>query len=122
MEDKTRKLIMAIELLALLTAALLILIDYKLKQDLIKLFERIEATIETGQRVYIPDAVFNSNTGSVPDSPVVGDNTTMETPANDKPPRTNGNGRKAAVRGTSANGSRGNRNPAVSEPDKPVGS
>jgi hypothetical protein len=122
MEDKTRKLIMAIEILALLTAALLILVDYKLKQDLIKLFERIEATIAAGQRVYFPDAVFNSDTGSVPDSAVVGDNPTVEAPASDKPNHANSNGRKATVRGTAANGSRGNRNQAVPQPGKPMGS
>src|SRR5882762_9159526 len=107
MEIKTRKLMIALELLAIVTAAVLILIDYKLKQDLLKLFERIESAIETANGLHNQDAGLSADTGGIPGGSVVGDYPIMETPARDTSSPPASAGRKAANQRASANGSRG---------------
>lgn len=106
---------MSLEILALITAAVLILIDYKLKQDLIKLFERIESGIEAANRLHTQDSRINTDTGNIPSGSMVGDNPGMETAASDAANSPNGASRKTANKRTPANGSRGTRNQAVSE-------
>jgi hypothetical protein len=121
MEDKTRKLIIALELVALVTAGILILIDYKLKQDLLKLFERIESAIETGNRLYSQDPDFSADTSRVPRGSMVGDNPPMETSASATAHRANGSGKPRASRGKATDSSRGTRDTPIQESSESVG-
>lgn len=101
-------------------AGILILIDYKLKRDLVDLFARIEAAIETGNRLYDTDTAHTYSGADIRDSTVVGNNPTVETA--DVPKQSNPDGEN----GHKANGyvptqrSRGTRNKTVPGTDKPV--
>ncbi len=115
---RTRRLILALEMLALITSGLLVLIDYRLKQDLLKLFQRIEVAIETANRIYPQNPDVSSDTGDISGGSVVGDNPSVETSAPDITRAANGSGRKTANRRTSPNGSGGTRSAPVSQPGK----
>ena len=52
---KMQRLLLALEGLALITAALLILIDYKLKNDLVVLFGKLEGALEDGRKLFGPE-------------------------------------------------------------------
>lgn len=119
--DKTRNLLLALELIAVTVAGILILIDYKLKRDLLELFARIEAAIETGNRLYSQDTDNANGDSSVPGSFVVGDNPTVETP--NVPEQSNGHGSQRAANGqyTTAKRNRGTGNTQIPDVDKPVG-
>jgi hypothetical protein len=121
MEEKTRKLLLTLELLAIATAAILILIDYKLKQDLLKLFERIETAIGTEQHLFDANTSKPGNSSNIPGSPMVGDNTIMET--SDIPDSANGHGasRQATSKRAAANGNGRTRNTTIPDPDKSMG-
>lgn len=121
-EDKTRRLLLIVEVLAIGTAAVLILIDYKLKQDLVALFRQIEAAMNYESRLYSANAGNPDSYSVVFDSSLVGDNPPVEKTAPDnadKPhaaePKPTGE-RKSAVRGSGA------RSKKVPDADKSVGS
>lgn len=120
-EDKTRKLLMALELLAISVAAVLILIDYKLKRDLLELFARIESAIETGNRIYGTDTDHAGSDNPVPGSFVVGDHSPVET--TDVPSTANGHSKAREANGRFTTAHRDGRtgNTPVPDPDKPVG-
>ncbi len=121
MEDKTRRLLVALELLALVVSALLILVDYKLKQDLLKLFERIESTLETGNGLHPQNPDDRAGAGRVPGRGLVGDMPGVETSANASPPSANGSGKARASRGKAADGDGRTRGAEVSKPGQQVG-
>lgn len=122
MEDKTRKLVMVLEAVALVTAGILILIDYKLKQDLLRLFERIESAIETGNRLFPQDASERPNPSRVPTDTVVGDNPRVGTPTNGQSANGSTRSKPRPSRGKATNGSGGTRDSEIPESSKPVGS
>jgi hypothetical protein len=97
---------------------ILVLIDYRLKQDLLKLFQRIETAIETANGIYPQNPSDNSHTGDVSRGSMVGNDPRMETPATDTAAHANGSGRKTANRRTPPNSSGGARNTPISQPDK----
>jgi hypothetical protein len=94
MEDKTRKLVLALEGLALATALILILIDYKLKNDLVALYRRMEESLADGQKLFA-NSIPDSDTGSIPGSNVVAASPAMETATHTSSPSPNG---KTSVR------------------------
>ena len=116
--EKTKKLLIALELLALATSVILVLIDYRLKQDLLNLFRRIEAGIETASGLLGKDPNFSPDTSGLSGSPLVGDNPIVEATASHSKAPANGAGRKTANRRTPANGSGGAGSPQISESDK----
>jgi hypothetical protein len=122
MEIKTRKLMITLELLALITAAVLILIDYKLKQDLLRLFGRIETAIETANRLHSQDADVSNDTGDIPDSSLVGADPTVEAATGNTKAGTGGPVRKTANQRTAANGNGRTRSAPLSDAGKSVGS
>lgn len=109
-------------MLAVSVAAILILIDYKLKRDLVQLFARIESAIETGNRIYGTGTTDTASDPDIRDGFVVGNNPTMETtnvPGKDATGSQNGHPRS---RNTTANRNGGTRNTKVPSTDKPMGS
>lgn len=121
-EAKTRNLVLTLELVALVVGIILVLIDYKLKQDLVKLFERIEGSIATASGVHRQDAGIRTDPGSVPSDTVVADNPRVETPTADSPVGATRAKRNAANRGGSANGSGRIGNKTIQDASKSVGS
>jgi hypothetical protein len=121
-EVKTRNLLVMLELLAVTVAGILILIDYKLKRDLVELFARIESAIETGNKLYDTFAANNSSDTNLRDGTVVGDNPPMETPDVRKPGNTGSTNRGTAGKQSASNGSGGTRNTPVQGPGKSMGS
>lgn len=119
MERKMERLVLILEGVALITALILILVDYKLKGDLTELYAKMEAALERGQKLFAE----NSDTGNDPvrlrTGDMVGNVSPLETSAS------NGvagqNGQPKARRTSAAKRSRGNGNTAVSQPDKPLG-
>jgi hypothetical protein len=111
-----------LELLAVSVAAILILIDYKLKRDLVELFARIESAIETGNKLYGTYTANASSDTDIRDGVVVGDNPPMETPDVHKPGTAGSQNGHPRGRNTTAHNSRGTRNTTVPDADKPMGS
>jgi hypothetical protein len=118
--EKTKKLLLILEGLALIVATILILVDYKLKNDLVDLYRKMEGTLERGKEFY--SEVDNSldHLGRVRPSTLVRDGTTLETATANH--ASNGNGKTASSRATSAkrNGRIGNT--PLPESDHGVGS
>lgn len=121
-EDKTRRLLLIVEALAIGTAAILILVDYKLKQDLVALFRQIEAAMNYESRLYDANAANPDSYSAVFGNAVVGNNPIVETtdvPVTDSPqttePHTTSE-RKSSVRRT------GTRGKTIPDTDKSVGS
>jgi len=117
---KTRKLALALEFLALIISALLILVDYRLKRDLLDLFKRLEFTIERGQRLYYQDAAKPRDNSGVPASSMVGDNPIMEETTNPEPSSSNGQA-TAPIRSTTAKRTARARDTDIPESNKPLG-
>lgn len=118
MESKAHRLVMILEAVAIVTAAILILVDYKLKNDLVELYKRMEATLEDGRKLFGKDYLADLDTSGLHAGPLVGDAPTVETSAS--PVTDNQNG--TAVKRPVAKRSRRVGNTEVSQPDKPVGS
>jgi hypothetical protein len=123
MEDKTRKLLMTLEYLALVVSILLVLIDYKLKRDLLQLFIQIERDLYGKQPE--PDSDGGNSTG--PDNlragNLVANDTGMETPGVANAPGAAGEPGPGAGggNGTRPKRSAGTRNTPVQVTDKQVG-
>jgi hypothetical protein len=60
--ERTRKLVLILEGLAIGVAVVLILVDYKLKNDLVDLYKKMEGTLERGRQSF-------GETASTADSP-----------------------------------------------------
>lgn len=121
MEDKARKLVMALETLALVTAAILILVDYKLKQDLMGLYQKLEAALNDAKKYFGEDYFAARDPGGVHTGDLVGNAPTVEEKPSDSQASQNGQPKPPARRRTPANRSGGNRDSAVSGPDNAVG-
>lgn len=120
MEAKTRNLILTLEILALATAGILILIDFKLKKDLLALFIRIEEKIAHGEQT-LADTSRVATADSVHSGSMVADTSRMEAPNVDDSSSANGSRPTAASNRPRAKRSTGTRSAPVSESDKSVG-
>lgn len=119
MDDKTRKLIIALEVIALITSAVLILIDYKLKRDLLDLLTRIEGSVN-GENVGNAGFPARSGDSRVRDSRVPRNDAGMETTATHAADKEN-RAQRSANGNPPSNGSRRNGNPKLPEPGKQMG-
>jgi hypothetical protein len=110
-QDKPRRLLLALELVALLVAAVLILVDYKLKQDLLDMFRRIEMDINHAWKLSGKERGGDSDTGWISTGPLVDNDAAMETPAGPGAPAQNGDAgnahRRAPARRSGRNGDTG---------------
>lgn len=121
MDSKSRNLIMALEFLLLATAGIVILIDFKLKRDLLLMFVEIKTEIESGQRNVAKASNNSSDTSGVHTGDLVGNASAMEAAS---VPHENGSAPKPRT-GTAravAKRSTGNGNTGIPQLDKPVGS
>jgi hypothetical protein len=82
MERKAERLVLILEGVALLTALILILVDYKLKNDLVELYGKMEAALERGQKLFGQDANTGSDSLRVRSGDLVGNVSPLETSAN----------------------------------------
>lgn len=122
MEDKTRKLIVILEGIAIVTALVLILVDYKLKNDLVDLYKKMERALADGQKLFGPEFASDIDIASLRTGDMVGNAATVETANGSGPPIGMGQSSPAeTARRTPAKRNRGNRNPPVPEPDKQMG-
>lgn len=120
---KMQRLLLALEGLALITAALLILIDYKLKNDLVVLFGKLEGALEDGRKLFGPEFGSGVDIAGVR----TGDMASVHAPvekaaANGTAAPARRRGAAKAGSGTAANRSGGNRSAPVPGPDNTVGS
>jgi hypothetical protein len=120
--DKTKVYLLIIECLALGTAAVLILIDYKIKQDLVGLFKQVEAAIYHESRIHCADTDNYHGDSGLPDSALVGDNAIMETTDVPVTASASAPGRKTASRNKTPDSRAGTRSKKVPDTDKSVGS
>lgn len=120
MEQKVQRLVLALQGIALVTALVLILVDYKLKNDLVDLYKKMEDALARGQKLFGQNVDTGSDTGDVRSSHLVGAGSGLETPASPSVAEQNGqpetNGRASAKRSRRAG------DKAVSDADKQVGS
>ena len=118
MDDKTRKTLLTLELLALFVSALLILIDYKLKRDLLALFIKIERSLY-GSSVMDKESPERASDAGLRTGDLVGEPAGMEAPIN--PVAANGNSqpRRAARKPANSNGGAGGQ--GIPQQDKQVG-
>lgn len=124
MEDKTRKLLLALELVAILTAAILILVDYKLKRDLVELTKNVEGAIEQARQLYSqesPSADTADNPGGLHSSHLVDNAAGMEAPIHLDETSQNGNAKTVQRARTTPKRNGGTRNTTVPRPDNAVG-
>lgn len=103
-----------------MTALVLILVDYKLKNDLVDLYKKMEKALADGQRILGTDFGSGIDIGGVRSGNMVRPTAPMETPT--VPNLANPNGKPPAATGkpNPANRARRNRDNAISEPDKPL--
>jgi len=121
--EKLRRLLLALEGLAIATALVLVLVDYKLKNDLVDLFKKLEATIDEGKRYFGESFGAAVDIGAIRSGDLVGTATSMEKTANASPAAsTRQNGKRPAAKRTSADRGRGIGSAPVPGPDNTVGS
>lgn len=77
--DKTRKLVLILEGVAIVTALVLILVDYKLKNDLMDLYRKMEKALENGRKILGPEFGAGIDTGRLPTRAMARDAATVET-------------------------------------------
>ena len=118
MEAKTRRLVITVEVLALTVSALLILIDYKLKKDLLILIRRIEEALIEATHAMEPSRDLD------PDSLRVGDLASHDARVEEEA-TPNGSAQRARARGTRrgpvVDRGRGVGDQAVSHDGEPLG-
>jgi hypothetical protein len=119
MEQKAQRLIMALEAIALITAAILILVDYKLKNDLVDLYKKMEVALENERLLLGADHSPASGNSAVRAGDLVDYDPPMEASASSG--TTGANGKTEPRKRAPANRSRRNGNTAVPDIDKPVG-
>lgn len=112
-----------LEGLAIVTALVLILVDYKLKNDLVDLFKRMEAALEDGRKLLGPQFAANVDLDSVRPGNMVGNASPVETSASNGSAEGLGLTHKTAPpkRETTVRARR-TRGTPVPRPDNPVGS
>jgi len=119
MEERPRGLVIALVYVALVTSALLVLIDYKLKRDLLDMFRHIQEEIDRGQKLYRSPPDRDPDTDGVRTTDLVGNASPVEASNGDKPPSAprvpEGDRAKATQRG------RRTRDQTVFGPDNQVG-
>lgn len=118
--DKTRRLILALEGVAIVTALVLILVDYKLKNDLVDLYKKMEAALADGRAIFGPEFAPGIDTSSLRASAMVRPDSPVETGAGNKASSRNGAAKPATRRGTSPVGQGRDRDNPVPESDKPL--
>lgn len=119
MDRKMERLVLILEGVALVTALILILVDYKLKNDLTDLYAKMEVALERGQKLFAENGDSGSDSVRLRAGDLVGNVSPLETSASNGMAGQNG---QSKTRGASAaKRSRGNRDTAVSQPDKPLG-
>ena len=117
--SKTNRLVLILEGVALLTALVLILVDYKLKNDLVALYRKMETSIAEARQYLGENFGAGIDTGNLPGSSLVRDATPVETAAHTNPGEANGKAPRAPKTAAPVS-SRGKRSQTLSEPDKPV--
>lgn len=118
--SKTTRLVLILEGVALATALVLILVDYKLKNDLIALYRKMEGAISEAREYLGENFGAGIDTSGLPGGTLVRDGTPVETAAS--PSVAEGNGKAPRARKSqAANRGRGNRTSPVQEPSKQVG-
>jgi len=123
MDEKTKKLLVTLEVLALVVSLLLILIDYKLKGDLLSLFKRIERDLYGREDSSPPEPPKPAGNAGVRSSDLLDNPAGVEETSSS--PLASPNGREEPA---SSNGSRTAtkrspraRGPAIPDNGKPVG-
>ena len=116
---KTARLVLILEAIAITTALILILVDYKLKNDLVTLYKKMEVALENGRKLLGESFGSGIDTSGLQRSSVVDDTTWLETPVVRKQSNADD---QAANSNRPANRNGRNRNPQVPKPDKQVGS
>lgn len=119
--DTTRRLILALEGVAIVTALILILVDYKLKNDLVELYKKMEAALIDGRQIFGPDFAPGIDPSALRGGDMVRATPPMETGPADKQDHANGQGKPAARKRTSPVSQRRDRDSPVPKPDKQVG-
>jgi hypothetical protein len=108
-----------LEAIAITTALILILVDYKLKNDLVALYKKMEVALDDGRKLFGESFGAGIDTSGLQRSPVVDNTAWLETPIVRDTPA--GNGQAARDSKPSAKRSGRNRDTQISEPDKQVG-
>jgi hypothetical protein len=116
---KTARLVLILEAIAITTALILILVDYKLKNDLVALYKKMEVALEDGRKLFGESFGAGIDTSSLQRGSVVDDTAWLETPIVRDTPA--GNGQAARDSKPPAQRSGRNRNTQVPKPDKQVG-
>jgi hypothetical protein len=119
MDRKMERLVLILEGVALITALILILVDYKLKNDLTDLYQKMEVALARGQKLFDQDGNSGSDPVLLRPGDLVGNVSPLET--TDHIGVAGQNGKPKARRSPTAGRSRGNGDKAVSESDKPMG-
>jgi hypothetical protein len=119
--DTTRKLLLALETVAIVTALILILVDYKLKNDLVELYKKMEAALIDGRQIFGPDFAAGIDPGAIRGGDMVRATPPVEKRPADKPGNANGQAKPAARKRTPPVSQRRDRNSTVPKPDKQVG-
>lgn len=122
MEAKAQRLLLVLETLALLTAGILILIDYKLKQDLVTLTRNVESALEDARKLFPQDTGAGSDSSDLHTGNLVDNGPPMETGPDTGKSGQNGKTPAIPRTRTPAKRSGGNRNTPVPGLDNPVGS
>jgi hypothetical protein len=78
MDRKAERLVLILEGIALVTALILILVDYKLKNDLTELYAKMEATLADGQKLFAKDAGTSGDSLRLRSGDLVGNGPTVE--------------------------------------------
>jgi len=121
MDDKNRKLFITLELVALAVSFLLVLIDYKLKRDLLDLFIKIERELY-GRQDASKESPRSADSAGVRASRMVDHSTGVEAENSAPMAEQNGSAKPANQNGKAApKRSTGARNQAIPGNGKPVG-
>jgi len=121
MENKTQKLILTLEYLALVVSCLLVLIDYKLKRDLLQMIMRIEREIYARQADTVADDSHSTTADNLSTGNLVADVAGMEATNGDHAPGAAGQPEPGPGPGHAPVKRAGTRNKTVPQPDKQVG-
>jgi hypothetical protein len=117
--SKTSRLVLILEGVALLTALVLILVDYKLKNDLVTLYQKMEASIAEARQYLGENFGASIDTSHLSRGSVVDHGPSVETAASHNLGEANGQAPRAPKTKAPVS-SRGKRNPTIPQPDKPV--
>lgn len=119
MDRKMERLVLILEGIALVTALILILVDYKLKGDLTELYAKMEATLERGQKLFGENASTHLDSVRLRTGDLASDVSPVETSIDNGVAAQNGKPPTRSASPAKRSGRTGNK--AVSDPDKQVG-